>query len=224
MSKFEKLKELKKDDFKMVIKMTKSNMSTFNDQKVKKSEISKRLEHSFQVADISDIILSEYLKDKNPHFTDMDLYLLKVMKDNDILFIPKLLGIIHDTYKYCENKYDHGEIISKQFELWVLMLGIEITPEIQLMIDSLKYHSNKDKNDYDNIYYKILCDADIISRKYLMKLDEIKDKHGNISFNDYEKSLTWCNSYKPKTPYFNSILHTFQRDAKEKIKEPDKKK
>lgn len=217
MGNLSKLSMFAKDDFSMLTNLTKSNMSTFNDTKVKKSELKKRMNHSIQVAEISDMILNSYYKDTNPHFTDMDMYLLKIMKKNHVEFVPKMLGIIHDTYKYCENQYDHGEIISKQFELWVLMVGIEISPEIQLMIDALKKHSNKNLNDYDNLYYKILCDADILSRKYIMKVDELKDKNGFVTFKDYEKSLDFVKDYTPKTPYFNIYLHSYQRQLKDNI-------
>lgn len=196
-----------------------------------KKDIAKcRFAHIEKVAVLSWQIFNLYLKEykrtnkkynKENQLSKSDFKqiekIVKLNANRSILF----MGIIHDLYKmYESDKKSHGELAADWFTSYCKTNKYKMKGVMKDIRDAVKHHSNKDKKT-KNIYYKILCDADVLSKysvenayeKSILLDMNLEDALKN-SMNIIEKEK----KYKGKTPFFNYLRDVNKRKVIEQIK------
>lgn len=130
-------------------------------------------------------------------YRDNHYDILSRLVDNNIAWLINVIGITHDMYKLSDNSI-HGMKASIYFTNKIVVpYKIDTDYDIVMLIqEALAFHSNK--NTYlDNIFWKILVDADVISHldiSYLMYKCDIS----RSSFNKiYNKTIKDVKSYVP---------------------------
>ena len=118
--------------------------------------------------------------------------------ENAVVF----MGIIHDMYKFDEYNTEHGIRASQFFEQYCEKNHIPMKGMIKDIHDAIHDHSLKNKNQ-ENIFFKILCDADILSKYSKENVIEKKYKDGK-SPRDTVKLID-ADKYDYKTPFFRYL-------------------
>ena len=189
---------------------------------VNKRLIVYRYKHMERVADISDKLLylyiSEYNKCKKKYnskktkISKSEYHQVKEIIKDDILTSVIFLGLIHDIYKFCEtDKHEHGELASQFFRNYCKNNHLKMTGVVKKMNEALKHHSEKQKG-YDNIFFRILVDADLLSK---FSEENFKEKiiKVNITSRDELTHLQEkLKDYKPKTPFFEMMKFKYKSD------------
>lgn len=182
-----------------------------------------RYEHMKRVADISEELMILYLKEydrcgkkynsKVTSLTETDFNDLKEIKKEGLLKTVIFLGLAHDIYKFCETKdVDHGELAAEFFKSFCKKNKIKLKGLAKKMYLAIKYHSNKGKN-LDNIYYKVLCDADILSH-YFPEMFLERSVKAKITSTEYFKRIDKeMKDYKSKTPFFKALKKRYRTKA-----------
>lgn len=182
-----------------------------------------RFKHMERVSDISYQLLCLYIDEynkckkkynsKKTKISKSDYHQVKEIIENDILTSVIFLGLIHDIYKFREtDKVDHGVLASEFFKNYCKNNKLKMTGIVKKMNEAVKHHSEKGRN-YDNLYYKILVDADILS-KYTE--ENFKEKMIRSNITSREELLHLDNealkSYKPKTPFYEIVKFKYKSD------------
>lgn len=143
-----------------------------------------RMQHILEVMKISKMILNLSMTKPLP----IDHPISKIIH-NKMEWSVQLVALMHDMYKMEETKvHSHGFLAAKQFGFYARMKGFDYTdnpaapdPDNHLwfMYSAIINHSNHTAfSPETNIYYDILCDADILS-KYTIEnvIDKWKNKY-----------------------------------------------
>lgn len=179
-----------------------------------------RFSHCERVADISFQLLQFYMEDiKNTKKLskkeiDQLKYIKKYKLENSVIF----LGLIHDMYKFAEtNKTDHSELVATFFKNYCKRNKVKMKNHVELMYEALRDHSDKSINKSDNIYYKILTDADVLSKYFEENIHQkTDDGHAKEVIIKLEKELH-NDKFKGKTPYYNELHDIYKRALLRKI-------
>ena len=208
------------DKFKAVI-WNKMRMETPSD--IDKRWLVYRFKHMERVADISYQLLllyiSEYKKcekkynSKKTKISKSEYHQIKAMIKDGALTSVIFLGLIHDIYKFREtNKVEHGELASQFFKNYCKNNKLKMTGRVKKMNEALKNHSEKEKT-YDNIYFKILVDADILSKYSEENIKEKIIRTNRTSRNELVRfESEGLKGFKPKTPFFYELRFKYKTD------------
>lgn len=190
-----------------------------------KEKTAYRIKHCEKVAFISNIILNDMLdnlpQEKTAPFNESD-YILHLIKKYHLEWTVGMVAYFHDMYKYAETvKVDHGKIAAKQFRMFCKMSDVPMNDITRKMKEAIEYHSNKSKTILSNVYFSILCDADILSKFSEDGMKEKMLRNPNIktmrdAFNDIRKSVE---HYKYKTSSFDNLYRNLLTDCYEMINE-----
>ena len=127
-----------------------------------------RYDHCIMVSMICENLLKKYFEllenPSNEELSQKEEKQLMLLADHGAFNYVSIMGIIHDMYKLNE-KYakKHGKVAALWFKTYIKKNHIPFKKEMKDIYKAIKYHSNKKKLT-NNIFYKILCDADILSK------------------------------------------------------------
>lgn len=210
-------KFIAQDDIKLLKTLFYKKYLSVTPRIVDEKNLKLRFLHCERVSDVSFDILHFYLNDlknNSKKLSKTDVRQLKYIKKNKLDNAVIFLGYIHDLYKFAESKEsEHGELAAEFFKNYCKRNHMKIGGHVKLMYDAIKNHSNKLDNNSNNIYYKILCDADLLSKYFEENIVQKMEKH-KLSAKDevvrYEKVLK-DTKVKGKTPYFDQLQDLYKR-------------
>ena len=185
--------------------------------------IAYRFKHMERVADISYQIMMKYMEEykksgksyssKKTKITKSDYHQLKEIEKNDIQTTVIFLALVHDIYKFCESdNLSHGELAASFFKDYCRRNNIKNTGVVKKMYEAIRDHSAKDKKS-DNIFYKILVEADILSH---YSEEYFKEKI-ILSKRTAAEELTHLEGYrlkdyKPRTPFYSDLKFKYKNN------------
>jgi hypothetical protein len=186
-----------------------------------------RYDHTEKVVQISRELFHMMVNDDNPEddyagFYTKEYSLCKPIHENCLEWLFSVVAYIHDMYKFSEdrNKAEHGAIAAKQFDSYCNTYNINTSYKIVIqMKDAIYNHSKKYLYLEDNIFFDILCDADILSKYSITNIKEKSIYKYKNNLNDtYNMVINHVGGYVPKTKYFNLLLPEYSRRLRNDLK------
>ena len=201
-----------------------------------KKDVSKcRFIHTERVALISYQILGmyidEYKRTKGKYTKDSKISksdfkqvkrIVKSKAEKSVIF----MGIIHDLFKMTEEVKDsHGILAAEWFTEYCKLNKYQMKGILKDIRDAIKNHSSKGDMKNKNIFYKILCDADIISKYSVENAYEKSIKLNMTMLESIKNSMNIIenkNGYKGHTPFFNHLRKINKNKVLNELKEKKK--
>ena len=159
-----------------------------------------RYKHSMAVAQISENLAFGMSKKESPLIQSSEQLLAFDIFNTNNLWMFSMLGLLHDMYKYAEtSKVNHGKIASKQFALYCKTASVDMSGIVLQMKEALLFHSNKDMVIKPNLFFAVLCDADILSDITPFTMERYMQKYKLSQKDALDKIITDVSKYVPKT-------------------------
>lgn len=180
-----------------------------------KTDPSFRIAHINTVANLSNQIMFDYIAFYKSctynHDTDKirNEYIkntLSIIDTCNLSWLPYMIALLHDMYKLIDAKdIPHGYLAAKQFEIYCESQDIRIKNYdlLKQAKIALAEHSNKARYLQTNIFFDILCDADIISKFTMNNIEEKMLLEGTSVNDTYENMIKKNASYTGKTPFYD---------------------
>ena len=179
---------------------------------------STRYQHCVMVSMICESLLKKYFEllenPSNEELSKKEEKQLISLADHDAFNYVSIMGIIHDMYKLNE-KYakKHGKATALWFRCYIKKSHIPFKKEMKDIYKAIKYHSNKKKLT-NNIFYKILCDADILSKFTPQTVYKYRKENEIFHFVTNEEVINEMlekENYFGKTLFFYDELHSITK-------------
>lgn len=143
----------------------------------------------------------------------VDKSLIEYIIRNDLTWVVPMIAYLHDMYKLSTSPLGHGAMAAMYFTMNICDGNSDIENQME---EAIRYHSYP-KMNIPNILYKILVDADILS-KYTISYIEYKKqtKYPNSSYKKIIKKITkeldkhegYCIGYSDMKAELLNTLHT----------------
>lgn len=176
-----------------------------------------RMNHIKKVVELSEVLLLDWYQVVNgkmkcgSDISNSERIVYNLV-ENNMEWAVKLIAYLHDMFKYHNSEKEHGFLAAKFFKEEICeSCGLDLSFNIiAMMYEALSTHSNK-RLSLNNVFQRILVDADILSKYNMDTMYERKQiKYPDKSIREIFDMLDEaCKVYVGKTPGFQSRLNNF---------------
>lgn len=148
-------------------------------------KVNMRKDHTSMVVNFSKKLFKKCINNTNS-LNEVDKSLVEYIVRNELTWVIPMISYLHDMYKLSTSPLSHGAMASMYFRMNICDGNSDIENQME---EAIRYHSYP-KMNIPNILYKVLVDADILS-KYTISYMEYKKrtKYPNYSYKKIVKKV-----------------------------------